>query len=139
MKNILVVLSGFFPAKTYGGPPVSIDNLCSLLCDRYNFWVICSDHEMQSDKRLEGITKGWNLRSNCKVKYIEKQNWNYASFMRITEEVEPSIIYLNSLFSYDTTVPFLRIAKQIDASVLLAPRGELCKNAFKKKIKKIRP
>lgn len=137
MKNILVVLSGFFPAKTYGGPPVSIDNLCSLLCDRYNFWVICSDHEMQSDKRLEGITEGWNLRSNCKVKYIEKQNWNYTSFMRITKEVKPSIIYLNSLFSYDTTVPFLRIAKQIDASVLLAPRGELCKNAFKKKIKKI--
>ena len=137
MKNILVVLSGFFPAKTYGGPPVSIDNLCSLLCNQYNFWVICSDHEMQSDKRLEGITEGWNLRSNCKVKYIEKQNWNYASFKRITEEVKPSIIYLNSLFSYDTTVPFLRIAKQKDASVLLAPRGELCKNAFKKKIKKI--
>lgn len=132
-----MVLSGFFPAKTYGGPPVSIDNLCTLLSDQYNFWVICSDHEMRSSMRLQGITEGWNLRPNCKVKYIEKQNWNYTSFKRIAEEVKPSIIYLNSLFSYDTTIPFLRIAKHMGASVLLAPRGELCRNAFNKKIKKI--
>ena len=29
--KILMIMPGFFPGKKYGGPPVSIDNFCSLM------------------------------------------------------------------------------------------------------------
>ena len=29
--RILIVIGGFFPGKKCGGPPVSVDNYCSLM------------------------------------------------------------------------------------------------------------
>lgn len=135
--KILIILGGFFPAQTYGGPTVSINNLCSLLGDIFDFYILTSDHELHDSKRLQDINDGWNDRSNCKVKYLRQDENNGKTYREIVDEIEPDIIYLNSLFSIETTVPFLRLAKKKKIPLLLAPRGELCVNAFNKKYKKI--
>lgn len=135
--KILIVLGGFFPAQTYGGPTVSIDNLCTLLCDSVDFYIVTSDHELNAPDRLGGITEGWNQRCNCKVLYVRSDEDNAKRYVEIVNEVSPDIIYINSLFSAHKTIPFLRIAYKKQISLLLAPRGELCVNAFDKKYKKI--
>ena len=135
--KILIVLGGFFPAQTYGGPPVSINNLCSLLKETFDFYILTSDHELHQSARLQGIDDGWNDRGNCRVKYLRQGENNAKTYRDVVDEINPDIIYINSLFSIETTIPFLRIAKKTKTPLLLASRGELCVNAFNKKYKKI--
>lgn len=133
----LIVLGGFFPAQTYGGPTISIDNLCSLLCSEIEFYILTSDHELNKTDRLNGISEGWNVRQNCKVMYLRKDEENSKKYAQVVAQLRPDFIYINSLFSASKTVPFLRIAKRNNIPILLAPRGELCVNSFDKKYKKI--
>jgi hypothetical protein len=44
--RVIIANGGFLPAKTYGGPVVSIDNLCSFLHEDIDFFVICTNHEL---------------------------------------------------------------------------------------------
>lgn len=137
MLKVLVIAGGFPPAKTYGGPSVSIDNFCELLADRIDIYVVANSHELHSKELLEGIQYGWNIRKNCKAYYL-KYNI-YASFQieQVVEEISPDIIYINSLFSAYLVLPALVAAKKHDISVLIAPRGQLAKSALKKKWKKV--
>ena len=137
MKKILAIMEGYFPAQTYGGPPVSIDNLCSLLSDNYDFYILTSDHELNRSERLSGISEGWNDRGNCKVMYLPHSQENKKTYDEVVKSLMPDIIYINSLFYAGKTIPFLKIAKKYGISLLLAPRGELCVNAFNKKYKKL--
>lgn len=136
--KILIVLKGYFPAIHYGGPPVSISNFCSLLKDTFEFFIIANDHEKGSSIRFKNISDGWNTRSEAKVKYLKEKELNYKCFNNIIDEVQPDIVYLNSLFNAQTTIPFLWLCKQKHIPCLLATRGELCLNALNlKKFKKI--
>lgn len=135
--RILIVLGGFYPAQTYGGPTVSIDNLCTLMKEDVDFYILTSDHELHKTDRLDGILDGWNNRDNCRVIYMRGTEDNSDYYQNVVDSLKPDLIYINSLFSANKTVPFLRIARKQNIPLLLAPRGELCVNAFDKKYKKI--
>lgn len=138
MKKILIVAGGFYPAKKYGGPVVSIDNLCTLLSSsEFKFYVIASEHDLFDAKRLDGISEGWNNRGNCKVMYLADRDFSFSKFIKILKEVNPQMIYINSLFDFPSTPLFLIISKLKKCPLLLAPRGQLCAGAFKKSYKKI--
>lgn len=135
--RILIAAAGYFPAQTYGGPPVSIQNFCNLLHNDIDMYIVTSDHEHGSTKRLEGIKEGWQSVGNARVMYLSEKQKSIQNFERIVNEVKPDWIYLNSLFDASNVLPFLNISKKKEINILLAPRGELCKGAFKKKYKKI--
>ena len=136
--RILIIVGGFFPAKNYGGPSVSIDNLCTLIQDDKNeCYIITTDHDHKSKERLDGIEEGWNIRKNCSVLYLREREINYNNLLKIVLDIRPNLLYINSLFTAKFTIPLLRISMKKNIPVLLAPRGELCKNALKKKYKKI--
>lgn len=135
--KIIISNGGFYPAKNYGGPVVSIDNLCTLIKDDLDCYVICTDHELGSKERLQGIHDGWNERGNCKIQYFPEEKINYNNLKKVIAEIEPDAIYINSLFDAMWTIPLLHIAKKERIRVLLAPRGQLCKNAFIGKYKKL--
>lgn len=133
--KILTVADGFFPGKKYGGPPVSVDNFCSLM-GAFECFVVARNHDLRDPAPYTGIHEGWNDRGNCKVRYLPDAEYNTASFEAIIEELRPDWIYLQSLFQR-CVVPCLYLAKKHGIKVMLAPRGELCKGAFRKKYKKI--
>lgn len=135
--KVVIVNGGFLPAKTYGGPVVSIDNLCSFLHDDIDFYVMCTDHELGINQRLDNITEGWNKRGNCQVRYFADSEVTGKNLKTMIEEIHPDTIYINSLFDAKWTIPLLRIAKSKKIKVLLAPRGQLCKNALIGKYKKL--
>lgn len=135
--KVIVPTGGFFPAQTYGGPAVSILNICNLLHDKINFTILTSDHELNDKKTITNIHNGWNEKYNATVFYLKNKEINYNSFLRIVEDEKPDWIYLNSLFDFKFTIPFLKIAQKKGIKVLLAPRGQLNAGAFKKKFKKI--
>ncbi len=136
-KSVLIFTAGFFPARRYGGPVVSVSNLCALLKDDFKFFIIANDHDLGSKEKLNEIKKGWNIHEEYSVMYLSEDDKTAKTFIMLINEVNPQSIYLNSLFDFKFTIPILRIAKEKSIKVLLAPRGQLCKNALKKKYKKI--
>lgn len=134
--KILIIMDGFFPGKKFGGPPVSVDNFCSLLKE-YECYIITHNHD-KSDKvvykDIDSCT--WIKRDNCSIMYLPDQKYTKKEFDHIICKINPDLIYLQGLFQ-QCVLPCLQLAKKYKKKVLLAPRGELCAGAFKKKYKKI--
>lgn len=134
--KILIIMSGFFPGRKYGGPPVSTDNFCSLMKGMAECFIVTHDHDMGEQTQYQGIHTGWNDRVNAKVKYVSDADYNSHTFEAAIEEITPDYIYLQGLFQ-GCVVPCLRLARKYQIKVVLAPRGELCSGAFHKKYKKL--
>ena len=126
--KILIVMAGFFPGKKYGGPPVSIDNFCSLMKEHECF-IITTNHDLGDVIPFSNLEGGWNDRGNCKVLYLSDKEYNKTRFEHVINEVNPDLLYLQGLFQ-TCIIPCLQLAKKHHISVLLAPRGELCAGAL---------
>lgn len=134
--KILIIMGGFFPGQKYGGPPVSVDNFCSLLKEECDCFIVTCNHDMDNNNAYPNIHPGWNDRGNCNVLYLSDKEYKYKTFEAVIKEISPDVIYLQGLFQY-CVIPCLILAKKYNISVMLAPRGELCSGAFKKKYKKL--
>lgn len=138
-RRVLIMYDGYKPAKTYGGPVNSIYNIVESLGDEIDFYIITSNHELKSKEKLKGIKEGWNRVGKANVIYLPNDQLKVRLLKKKIKEVNPNVIYLNSFFSYIFLFPTLSYKKHNKVKVILAPRGELCKNAikikaFKKKI-----
>lgn len=134
--KILIIMAGFFPGKKYGGPPVSADNFCSLLNDE-ECYIVTSNHDMNETIPYKNIESNiWIDRGNCKIKYLSDIDYRAENFEKAIVEIRPDVLYLQGLFQA-CILPCLKLAKKHNIKVLLAPRGELCAGAFKKKYKKL--
>lgn len=135
--KVLIIMGGFFPGQKFGGPPVSVDNFCSLLKDECDCFIVTSNHDMDNNNVYPSIHSGWNDRGNCKVLYLSDKEYRYKKFEAVIKEISPDIIYLQGLFQ-NCIIPCLFLAKKYNIAVLLAPRGELCAGALNlKKWKKV--
>lgn len=134
--KIMMIMEGFFPGKEYGGPPVSVDNFCSLMKSD-DCYIVTKNHDKGSPKEYEGIkTATWIRRPNASVMYLSDNEYKKKNFEKIIIEIKPDLLYLQGLFQ-GCVLPCLEIAKKHKINIMLAPRGELCSGAFKKKYKKI--
>lgn len=129
-------MGGFFPGRKYGGPPVSIDNFCSLMKENAECYIITHNHDMGESDPYVGIGREWVDRGNAKVKYLTDKEYGYKMFSKAIKELNPNYIYLQGLFQ-SCVLPSLWLSKKSGIEVVLAPRGELCAGAFKKKYKKL--
>lgn len=132
--KILIVMEGFFPGKKYGGPPVSVDNFCSLMKE-FDCYIVTLNHDMGETKPYDSIQQGWNNRINSKVRYLSDTEYNIVTFENIIKEIQPDFLYLQGLFQ-SCILPCLKLSKKYGLKVILAPRGELCKGAFRHKLYK---
>lgn len=133
--KILIIMGGFFPGQNYGGPPVSVDNFCNLMTD-YECYIVALNHDMGEKKAYESISDGWNKYGRANVMYLSDKDFCYSTFISIAAQINPDVLYLQGLFQR-CVIPCLLMAKQKKIKVILAPRGELCTGAFRKKWKKI--
>ena len=134
--KILIVMGGYFPGKKYGGPPVSVSNFCSLMHEHECF-IITTNHDLGEKNAYKNLTDGWNVRENCKVRYLSDEEYNIKSFRRSICDIQPDVIYLQGFFQ-KCVLPCLYLARKYKVRVVLAPRGELCAGALNiKKYKKL--
>lgn len=134
--KVLIIAAGFFPGKKYGGPPVSVDNFCSLFKEELECFILTHNHDLGERDSYFDIHEGWNDRGNVKVRYVSDGEYNRKTFETVIREIKPDCIYLQGLFQ-GCVFPCLRLANKHKIKVVLAPRGELCSGAFHKKYKKI--
>lgn len=134
--KILIAMDGFFPGKKYGGPPVSIENFCTLMSDE-ECYIVTKNHDLGDKVAYTEVVSGkWVERKNCNALYLSDNEYTMKKFEKIILEVHPDLIYVQSLFD-DCVIFWLLLAMKHNIKVLLAPRGQLCAGAMKKKYKKL--
>jgi glycosyltransferase involved in cell wall biosynthesis len=137
--RILVSAQWFPPAFKAGGPVRSVYNLIQALkSDGRNsdleFFVIAGAYDLGEKDTMDGVSVGvWsNLEgiSGAQVRYEIRSNWKRSNWKHIIEEVQPDVLYLNSLFSLTFSLRPLQIARTKGIRTVLAPRGMLGSGAL---------
>lgn len=136
--KILVFIDWYVPAYKAGGPIRSVYNLVETLTDFYQFYIITSNGDIDNVK-LQGIkTNEWTKQGSANILYLPSEEQSVKRYKKEVENIKPSKIYLNSMFSIKFTL-FPIFAFKKTYNIVVAPRGMLGKEslAIKKNKKKI--
>jgi len=134
--RIVIFVDWYYPAYKAGGPIKSIYNLVQALKTDYLFYIITSNCDLDATK-LDVICNEWTLHETINVIYLTEERQRSKTYLNLIDEIGPSIIYCNSLFSVNYTLkPYLAL-KRRKIPKLIAPRGMLGRESLAiKSIKK---
>ncbi len=129
--KILICIDWYKPGYKAGGPIRSVSNLITHLKNSYDFYVITRDTDYLEIKPYESIKSNeWNDVDGAQVYYQSINNQNKNSFKKLIEQVNPQIIYCNSLYSPKYTLTPIRIARKKGIKTIVAVRGMLSKGSL---------
>ncbi|WP_214825864.1 glycosyltransferase family 4 protein [Exiguobacterium algae] len=141
MKKILIFTSVYEPGIKGGGPIRSIKNIVDRLSNRFEFSIVTQDRDLGDTQPFEEIeTEKWVSLGKEKVFYTRKSKLTFKKTLKLIKESQCDYIYLNSFFSFKFSIliVILQRLKFMDASIVLAPRGEFSPGALNiKKNKKM--
>lgn len=126
----------YLPCFKAGGVPRVIANVIEELGDDYEFRVITSDRDLNSDvpyPELNGSGR-WEKVGKAHVMYLTPSEITIANMFALMRTVEPDMLFLNGFFEpWFIQLPALYyrwIAKGEKIPVLIGPRGEFHEGAF---------
>ena len=143
MKTVLILINHYLPGYKSGGPIQTISNTVYHLGDEINFKIITMDRDATDKEPYKMISSNrWTSVGNAEVYYLGKKKGLIFDLIKIINNTEHDILYLNSFFNLVfTIIPlFSKKIKLIpNKKTVLAPRGELSLGAlqFKKTKKKL--
>jgi len=136
---VLVFADWFLPGFKAGGPIRSLANLVESL-DDCTFFLVTRITDHHSTDPYPGIEAGTWLTHvpHARVMYKREGDVNRTFILDIIRSVEPTHIYLNSLFSPRFTLLPLMMWKKLGrpGTLVLAPRGMLKTGALSVKSRK---
>jgi glycosyltransferase involved in cell wall biosynthesis len=125
-KRILICIDWYEPGYKAGGPIRSVANLVSALKHEYEFYVLTSIYDLGENQPYGGIEANeWHDRDGVFVKYMDRRALTMPSIKGNIREINPDLVYLNSMFSWLFTIVPLRLANRMGVKVVIAPRGML--------------
>lgn len=139
-KIVLVFTDWYLPGYKAGGPIRSLVNLVNAV--PHKFYIVTGNKDHHSDSPYEGVEfDQWITRSpRVQVRYLRDQSIHASQFQALIQEVQPDVVYLNSLFSPKFTLLPMRVLRSMKnpPACIVAPRGMLKLGAlsvkgFKKK------
>jgi glycosyltransferase involved in cell wall biosynthesis len=142
-KIVLVFIDWFDPGYKAGGPIRSAVNFAKHMQHDCDVYVFTGDRDLGATAPYEGVqvNKWLPYDERVKVFYCTPDLLNMSTVTRVIDELRPTVIYLNSMFSKFFTIYPLLVSRrnQWNAKVVLAPRGMLRRSAlqFKSTKKKI--
>lgn len=135
-NKILVFCDYYLPGYKSGGGMRTIANMIDRLGDSYDFYVVTRDHDGPFDRNPYNSIKydEWNKIGNANISYLKKNDLTFSKFREFIEQINPSSIYLNSIFGKPTRIVlFLKKLGFIKQPIILAPEGELSTGAISNK------
>lgn len=123
----------FRPAVSAGGSARSMTNLVDRLSDEIDFWVVCRDRDLDSDKPFDLHLNQWTECGNCHAHYTTTSLHIVLTFARILGSQRWDAVYVNSYVSpiYSVVVRFLhRFTSANRVPIIIAPRGEFAESAL---------
>jgi glycosyltransferase involved in cell wall biosynthesis len=128
-KTILILIDYYLPGYKGGGPAKSVKNLTEHLANDFIFKIITSDHDLGNKNKYSGIQiNKWNKIGNAEVFYASSRILNFPFLMRLINNTQYDILYLNSFFQPTFSIQLI-VARYFNLlknkNILIAPRGEL--------------
>ncbi|MGB6037141.1 MAG: glycosyltransferase [Cryomorphaceae bacterium] len=147
-KTVLIFTDWYLPGYKAGGPIQSCANLVDLLGDTVDFKVVCSDRDYLETEPYQNVNVNeWIEVGKGEVMYLPPDSQKLGRIKSIIEEVKPTSVYLNGIFSYRFTILPLIASRNTKFKTIVAPRGMLApaamsiksfkKTAFLKLAKKV--
>jgi glycosyltransferase involved in cell wall biosynthesis len=125
-KRILVCIDWYEPGFKAGGPIRSVVNIVNSLKEDFEFYILTSAYDLgETQPYSDVLLNEWFDTDGIFIKYLDRKLLNSGAIRRNIVEVNPDMIYLNSLFSKQFTLLPLLTAKSKGYPVVLAPRGML--------------
>ena len=136
LKRILICMDWYEPGFKAGGPIRSVANIVNELKTEFEFYVLTSAFDLGETEPYPGIELDqWFDKNGVMIKYMSRGNMKSAAIKGNILEINPDVIYLNSLFSKLYTLVPMTLVKKIP--IIIAPRGMLGAGALDiKKTKK---
>jgi glycosyltransferase involved in cell wall biosynthesis len=141
-KRLMIVCDAYLPGERGGGGMWAVRNLAERFSELYEVFIVTRDCDGRiDDTPYVGIPRNkWIRRPEAMIYYASPSHINARKFAELAEEVDPDLIYLNSLLS-KPCVRFLmsrRFHFNNKVPLILAPSGEVSEaawqqTAFKKK------
>ncbi len=133
--RVLVVQETYLPGYKGGGSLRSVANLVERLQDEYRFDVLSRDRDRGDPAPYPDLRPGWSESPGCRVHHVAPRQVNPWGLRRILAGRRYDLVYFNSFFSRLTI--WLLVARRLGAlprcPAVLAPRGELARNALRLK------
>jgi glycosyltransferase involved in cell wall biosynthesis len=133
--KIAVLIDWFVPGYKAGGPIQSCVNFCLAMKDDFEIFVITTDTDLNDKEAYQGIVSNqWTTYlPNVNTYYLSKQNTTYHNILELINSILPDYVYLNQLFSTRFVIMplIMKWRKQIQAAVVLCPRGALYDSAMR--------
>lgn len=139
--TILTFVGYYLPGYKAGGPIRTIANMVDRLSGDFRFRIVTGDRDLGDDRPFEGIELNrWTRVGEADVLYTSGRLQTVAGVSRLLRDVPHDVVYLNSMFSVESTLLPLslrRMGLTQNRPTVLAPRGELGEGALAlKKAKK---
>jgi glycosyltransferase involved in cell wall biosynthesis len=137
--KILIFIDWYLPAIKAGGPVKSVSNLINLLHEVFDFYIVCSDRDLNDTKPFKNIKYDVFMeQGKAQVLYLKNGEANIYYFKQIILEINPLAIYINGIFSMSFSIaPLLAARRANHPKVIIAPRGMLGAGAMQlKSVKK---
>ncbi len=143
-KSILIIYDYFFPGYKAGGPVQSLTNLIGALKNEYSFSVVTTAYDLLSEVPYDSIKlNSWNevlipgVQKKMKIWYAEKRKPSIKELIFLIKSADPSIIYLNGIYSYRLFLQVLLVNKfAFPKKIVACPRGMLQQGALSVKSRK---
>jgi glycosyltransferase involved in cell wall biosynthesis len=133
-RRILVLCDYYLPGIKAGGGLWTVHNMIERLSDRYEFRVVCRNHDGPGDRApfADVITGEWNAVGSARVMYLNPRSITQRNIATLISEVRPDMVFLNSVFSRPTRKFLLARRRGLipDLPVVLATTGELAERAI---------
>ncbi len=137
MTKVFITIPWFSPAFRAGGPIQSVANLVKECRDNIEYYIFCSDTDLNGGA-LENITTDeWTTYNDCtKVWYAHHEKIS-DSLVKQVEAVKPAVLYIIGMYSWHfNTVPlvFAKAPKKILSVRGMLHPGALSQKKWNKKI-----
>jgi glycosyltransferase involved in cell wall biosynthesis len=125
------------PGFKAGGPIRSVANIVNAFKEEFEIYILTSAYDLGETEPYEDVELNlWHEQEGVFIKYLEKKLMNVSAMTDNIKEVDPDVLYLNSLFSRVFTLIPLAVARKRKIKTILAPRGMMGKGALGIKYRK---
>jgi glycosyltransferase involved in cell wall biosynthesis len=137
LKKILLFADWYEPGFRAGGPIRSCVNFVRQMRDDYLIYVFTRDRDLGSETAYPGISPDHWVTGGDQVMlfYCSPAKLTLGKIRSVLHEIDPDLIYLNSMFSRVFTIYPLLLSRSRN-QIVLSPRGMLRQSALRFKAAK---
>lgn len=125
--RILIFNGYYYPAKNYGGPQTSIQNLVATCGDQHEFYIVSRNHDFNSKVSFNVPIRTWVQVGKAMVIYIEDGylDYSYKDMISFLEGVKPDLIWFAGVLTPAKRIVGANASRKLNIPLLLSPRGEV--------------